>query len=154
MYGRQEGKGSVTVYIDLMKEKQQTDREVYDVDDWEEDLRSLKNIRYKRNKIAHECDAMDTAMCDEEDILWLEKFRERVMRGTDPLARLNREKQRKITKSVVRRRPAEYKTDFPSDYERDDRKKRNDRDNSPRELLLWGIWIAAFLLLVYWIIKG
>ena len=154
MYGRQEGKGSVTVYIDLMKEKQQTDREVYDVDDWEEDLRSLKNIRYKRNKIAHECDAMDTAMCDEEDILWLEKFRERVMRGTDPLARLNREKQRKITKSVVRRRPAEYKTDFPSDYERDDRKKRNDRDNSPRELLLWGIWIAAFLLLVYWIIRA
>ena len=54
MYGRQEGKGSVTVYIDLMKEKQQTDRDVYDVDDWEEDLRSLKNIRYKRNKIAHE----------------------------------------------------------------------------------------------------
>ena len=154
MYGRQEGKGSVTVYIDLMIEKQQTDRDVYDVDDWEEDLRSLKNIRYKRNKIAHESDAMDTAMCDEEDILWLEKFRERIMRSDDPLARLNREKQRKITKSAVRRRPAEYKTDFPSYYERYDRQKKNDKDNSPRELLLWGIWIAAFLLLVYWIIKG
>lgn len=64
MYGRQEGKGSVTVYIDLMKEKQQTDRDVYDVDDWEEDLRSLKNIRYKRNKIAHESDAMDADMCE------------------------------------------------------------------------------------------
>ena len=154
MYGRQDGKSSVTVYIDHMIEKQQTDRDVYDVDDWEEDFRNLRRLRHIRNELAHESDAMDTAMCDEEDILWLEKFRERVMRSDDPLARLNREKQRKITKSAVRRRPAVYKTDFPSDYERYDRQKKNDRDNSPRELLLWGIWIAAFLLLVYWIIKG
>ena len=153
MYGRQEGKGSVTVYIDLMKETEETDRDVYDVDDWEEDFRNLRRLRHIRNELAHESDAMDTAMCDEEDILWLEKFRERIMRSDDPLARLNREKQRKITKSAVRRRPTEYKTDFSSDYERYDRQKKNDRDNSPRELLLWGIWIAAFLLLVYWIIK-
>ena len=137
-----------------MKETEAPDRDVYDVDDWEEDFRNLRRLRHIRNELAHESDAMDADMCDEEDVLWLEKFRERVMRSDDPLARLNREKQRKITKSAVRRRPAEYKTDFPSDYERYDRQKKNDRDNSPRELLLWGIWIAAFLLLVYWIIKG
>lgn len=150
MYGRQEGKGSVTVYIDLMIEKQQTDRDVYDVDDWEEDLRSLKSIRYKRNKIAHESDAMDADMCDEKDILWLEKFRERVMRGTDPLAQLTRmkEQQRIHEESLARaRKQSSTPLDAP---EYDDNARNQGDENAPRDWWGWFILIFAAILLIYW----
>lgn len=149
MYGRQEGKGSVTVYIDLMKEKQQTDRDVYDVDDWEEDLRSLKNIRYKRNKIAHESDAMDADMCDEEDVLWLENFRERVMRGTDPLAQLTRmkEQQRIYEESLARaRKQSSTPLDAP---EYNGNARGRSTENAPSEWWGWFILIVAAIVLIY-----
>lgn len=151
MYGRQDGKSSVTVYIDLMIEKQQTDRDVYDVDDWEEDLRSLKNIRYKRNKIAHESDAMDADMCDEEDILWLEKFRERVMRGTDPLAQLTRmkERQRIYEESIARIREQRNSPSYDVP-EYDDNARNQGDENAPRDWWGWFILIFAAILLIYW----
>ena len=151
MYGRQEGKGSVTVYIDLMKETEETDRDVYDVDDWEEDFRNLRRLRHMRNELAHESDAMDTAMCDEEDILWLEKFRERVMRGTDPLAQLTRmkEQQRIYEESIARIR--EQRNSPSYDVPEYDGNARNQGDeNAPRDWWGWFILIFAAILLIYW----
>ena len=150
MYGRQDGKSSVTVYIDLMKEKQQTDRDVYDVDDWEEDLRNLKNIRYKRNKIAHESDAMDADVCDEKDISWLENFRVRIMSGTDPLAQLTRMKeQNRIYEESMARMRAKRNNPSYDVSEYNDSARDRDNKNAPSEWWGWFILIVAAIVLIY-----
>ncbi len=72
----------LSAYIDAMM---QTPGNYY-VRGWTEDLKKLKHYRWVRNKITHEPGCEEYNMCEPGDALWLDRFYERIMNGTDPLA--------------------------------------------------------------------
>ena len=53
---------------------------------WEEDYRLLKHYRHIRNRIAHDVDATEDALCTAEDAAWIEEFYGHILNQTDPLA--------------------------------------------------------------------
>ena len=73
----------ISAYIDEMT---QISRGSYVVGGWDEDLRHLKHYRWVRNRIVHDPDCTEQNMCAPEDAVWLEKFYQRIMNQTDPLA--------------------------------------------------------------------
>ncbi len=86
LYGSFNG---VSSYIEDMKG--QTDGSVY-VAHWRQELETLKHYRRVRNQIVHEPDCTEDNMCDDRDAEWLERFKERIMTGDDPLAQYHRAK--------------------------------------------------------------
>lgn len=56
------------------------------VSDWNEDLKQLKHYRQIRNQIVHEPDCSEETMCEPGDVEWLDRFYDRIMHQTDPLA--------------------------------------------------------------------
>lgn len=72
----------------------------YKVPMWEEDYRTLKHLRWLRNKIAHDTSATD---CGPDDIAQLEDFYDRILHSEDPLASL-----RKIEQASQVRMPRVY----------------------------------------------
>lgn len=73
----------VTGYIEDMEQVRNGD--LY-VPGWKTDYRQLKHYRYIRNQIAHENYATEETMCSLGDIEWVEKFFQRILKQTDPLA--------------------------------------------------------------------
>ncbi|MDE5577672.1 MAG: hypothetical protein K2J11_09830 [Oscillospiraceae bacterium] len=57
------------------------------VTSWDRDYRWLQRVQGLRNKIAHETSATD---CNEEDLVWLEEFHNRLLERQDPLALLGK----------------------------------------------------------------
>lgn len=77
--------GGVTQYIDSMTcnwAGQQL------VPGWVQDYKSLKHVRWLRNKLAHEF--VDYQLSEVEDLEFLEDFHHRVQRGCDPLSKAKR----------------------------------------------------------------
>lgn len=68
----------------------------YKVASWSSDYKSLKHIRWVRNRIAH--DSADFALSDENDLYFAELFYDRIMNQEDPLAKL------RITESKLKQR--------------------------------------------------
>ena len=153
-YGRQEGKGGVTVYLDRMKETE-NDAAVRDIKNWNDDFRRLQRLRHIRNQLAHEWDAMDTDMCEKEDILWLERFCKRVLGAEDPIAELIRIKEQnrhyKGTKKSARKQRNNKVSDLS---EHRGLSKNSDAENGPRDFLVWFILLAVFVLLIFRFVNG
>lgn len=61
------------------------------VPNWESDYRMLKHYRHIRNQIVHETGANEENMCTQEDTIWLEQFRRRILSRQDPLALYEKE---------------------------------------------------------------
>ena len=60
---------------------------------WDEDLKMLKHCRFVRNQISHEPGCTEENTCEPGDAAWVERFRERIIKGDDPLTRY-RERQK------------------------------------------------------------
>lgn len=56
---------------------------------WKDDYYQLKQMRWKRNQLAHEV-GYDTNIIENEDYKWLEDFFERLMDYSDPMSNLSR----------------------------------------------------------------
>lgn len=56
---------------------------------WKEDFLKLKNLRWVRNKLVHETSSFEHSLFSYDDILWLQTFRSRILKCTDPLALLH-----------------------------------------------------------------
>lgn len=88
----------VTSYINDME---RTDYSKHmGIRNWEDDLRRLKQLRHKRNYLAHE-GSFDEPLCTQEDIVWLTDFYDRIMRHNDPLAQMHLQKQRRPQKKTA-----------------------------------------------------
>ena len=78
----------ITTYIDAMKavpaEKSRA------VPGWNSDLGRLISLRHVRNQFAHDVGTVASALCSEEDIVWLENFYRRITEARDPLALLEK----------------------------------------------------------------
>lgn len=86
--------GGVTRYIDELKAIGY---------EYSEDCKTLKRLRHIRNQMAHDEGTFDYQMCDREDIIWLNTFYNRMMKGAVPLAvhyRVGRKVQNTVRNNV------------------------------------------------------
>lgn len=63
------------------------------------DIKTLKHLRYIRNRLTHDTDTLNTQMCTQADIDWLEGFYQKVYSVSDPLSLSLKTKS--ITKNIV-----------------------------------------------------
>lgn len=112
----------------------------YKVPGWGNDYKQLKHIRWIRNRIAHDVNAVD---CSIDDLNWLEEFHTRLLNQQDPLAKsyqIIREEQNRVTKNKQQNNSATYVNQKPIG-------KRESR------ILFWLVLIiavcAVFGLLIY-----
>lgn len=88
----------ITQYIDQLSDKDRTS----------ETLKTLKSLRYKRNKLVHEVNA-DVGPTLQE-IKWLTEFKNKVENKKDPLTVLERKNAKKGSPSVNKRKRPKRKS--------------------------------------------
>lgn len=94
--------GGVSRYIENMEAIAVSGRNV--VENWDRDYKTLKHLRWVRNKIAHETSV--TPISTEDDLADLEAFKRRIVTVCDPLATLRR-RQEEAWRNAEARRMAE-----------------------------------------------
>lgn len=90
MYGAKHG---VTCYIDEMAGQNARGRR--EVPDWSCCLSSLRRVRHKRNSLSHGEVSFDDECADEDDIDFIDGFKNLLLSGRDPLALLDRHGRRR-----------------------------------------------------------
>ncbi len=85
-----DNKLGVTLYLEDME--QNSYQGALKVTNWTSDYTHLKRVRNLRNEIAHSDEPLDYDLCTEEDIDFVESFRERILNQTDPLALLRKQR--------------------------------------------------------------
>ena len=63
--------------------------------DWENIYKKLKHIRWIRNQLAHEVGALNSNMVEEDDLLFVSNFYDKIINTNDPLAKLRKNRQSK-----------------------------------------------------------
>lgn len=53
---------------------------------WKDDYYKLKHYRYIRNKIVHDVGAEEAVLCSAADIVWIDRFYNRILNRQDPLS--------------------------------------------------------------------
>lgn len=81
----------VSEYIRQMELTPQADR--WYVYTWESDYKQLKHMRWVRNQLAHEVGTLDSDICTEEDLSWVQCFYDRIMDGQDPFTTIRKAKE-------------------------------------------------------------
>lgn len=61
---------------------------------WREDYKRLKNVRHKRNELAHDQVSFSDNVCTQDDVDFVRSFRERILMHTDPLSLLRKQTQK------------------------------------------------------------
>ena len=56
------------------------------VESWYYDYKTLKHLRWVRNKLAHDEGSLDEELCTEDDINWLKGFYQRILNKDDPFS--------------------------------------------------------------------
>ena len=59
---------------------------------WEDDYKQLKHIRWVRNQLAHEVGTLNSDICTEDDLDWVQSFYNRIMNGNDPFTIMRKAK--------------------------------------------------------------
>lgn len=91
-------------YIKDMSEcKEDTDK----IDNWDEDYFNLNKCMQIYNIIDLRENMLRKAQCTKQDIIWLQKFEKRLIKGTDPLAKYKKRKEtlEKINATVEKVKP-------------------------------------------------
>lgn len=102
-----DGQHGVTSYINDMENLSSTAS--YKIPDWNYDLRSLKDIRHKRNCLSHGEVSFSELLADSNDVNYAATFRKRILSQTDPLALYNQKMNQ------PHRPDNSYKVDTPVD---------------------------------------
>lgn len=124
---------------------------------WKEDFLKLKNLRWVRNKLVHETSSFEHSLFSYDDILWLQTFRLRILKCTDPLALLH---QSCIKSAKAYAKPHEQKT--PASYSADNKNKTiaesrtytSSQSNRPRRILKAATIILLAALVAVLILKS
>lgn len=97
IYGRRNGVGQ---YIEDMERMSYQERLA--VPSWEQVYKTLKHLRWVRNRIAH--DSGEIQICEKCDIQDVNNFYDDIMSGYDPLTQLRRYREHRAdVKKTVRR---------------------------------------------------
>lgn len=75
----------VSGYIRLMESEWYGEQYV---STWNSDLKKLKHVRWVRNQLSHEVGTLESNICSQFDLEFVDDFYERIMNTTDPLAML------------------------------------------------------------------
>lgn len=59
---------------------------------WEDDYKQLKHVRWVRNQLAHEVGTLNSDICTEDDLDWVQSFYNRIMDGSDPFTVIRKAK--------------------------------------------------------------
>lgn len=76
----------VTQYITDMEKNISIFRR--NVPEWDYVYNQLKYLRRIRNKLVHEVGTLNSDICTEEDIKWIEDFCQKILTRNDPLAKV------------------------------------------------------------------
>lgn len=142
-------KHGVTSYIDEMIEKRALG-EVY-VRNWELYLTALRGVRHKRNMLAHGEKSFSESCATPDDITFTDNFREELLKGSDPLATLEKEHKRHLQKAkqqlAEKSRMSEQKQSVAST------RRTNEEENAPKfskraAIALWIIIAAALAAVI------
>ena len=80
----------VSEYVRQMESTPPFDRRY--VFTWEDDYKQLKHVRWVRNQLAHEVGTLDSDICTEDDLDWVQSFYDRIMNGSDPFTIMRKAK--------------------------------------------------------------
>ncbi|MBR5157478.1 MAG: hypothetical protein IKW59_06905 [Clostridia bacterium] len=128
----------LSAYIDEMIN---TPNGNYYVNNWDDDLKTLKHYRWVRNQISHEPGCNESNMCDPKDELWLNHFYSRIMKQTDPLSMYR--KARSSTNNSRSRAQASYEYRPQTDIS-------NYQSKQKRHYLRIILWVIIVLILFLW----
>lgn len=102
------GQNGVSEYLTEMEDKAPVGR--FYVAGWDEDYRTLKHVRWVRNKLAHESDV--DGIAEESDLRFVKQFHERLIQGQDPLTALQKAiaEEEKKKRAAAKKKAAAKKT--------------------------------------------
>lgn len=112
---------------------------------WNKDFKSLKHIRWVRNRIAHDSD--ETQISNPSDLLFVENFYERIFSGTDPLTLL-----RKANKNTEQKKKQKTEYEVQSQPVVTAHKKKKSHPLLST-LLCVGIGLLVFAVIYYIMMK-
>lgn len=99
-------KEGVSEYIRQMENVPWNDRRF--VPSWESDYKTLKHMRWLRNRLAHEVGSLNSQVCTQDDVAWIMAFHRKILEVCDPLAVVSKEqKQRSLNRQADSRPPME-----------------------------------------------
>lgn len=83
------------------------------VSTWEKDYKQLKHIRWVRNQLAHEVGTLNSDICTQDDLDWVQSFYSRIMNGSDPftiIRKAGEEEAARAKQQAAEKKAAEKKT--------------------------------------------
>ena len=83
-------KDGVTEYIRIMESEYLGEKYV---PTWKIDLKELKHIRWVRNQLSHEVGTLQSDICSQNDLNYVEYFYKKIIERNDPLALLRKERE-------------------------------------------------------------
>lgn len=128
----------VTSYIEDMKNESSPYKK--DIPEWHSSLKSLIDIRHKRNILTHEPDTLDMDIVSESEISFVKKFRQSILEQSDPMSKVMKiHNEKKITLQNNSKQ-------HPTETENNTRNNRN-------FFIGWILLIAFMVFLIYEICK-
>lgn len=135
-------RSGVSEYIlDMEKNMSEGEKKV---ENWTADYKTLKHLRWVRNKIAHE--AGDIQISEDQDLDAVCAFRDRVIRGKDPITLLN--KAKKAAK------PASSRSSSASGKSKTAAKKKQKKNLIPIVIAIEVIILLVGLYFIFRMTKG
>ena len=83
-------KDGVTEYIRIMESEYLGEKYV---STWKIDLKELKHVRWVRNQLSHEVGTLQSDICSQDDLNYVEYFYKKIIERNDPLALLRKERE-------------------------------------------------------------
>lgn len=92
----------VSEYISQMELAPWNDRRY--VSTWEDDYKQLKHVRWVRNQLAHEVGTLNSDICTEDDLDWVQSFYNGIMNGSDPFSIIRKAKDEERRRTAQQRK--------------------------------------------------
>ena len=118
------GYDGVSGYIRLMESEWYGEQYV---STWNSDLKKLKHVRWVRNQLSHEVGKLESNICSQFDLEFVDDFYERIMNTTDPLAMLRKARE------IENQRKNNIKQEYSRNIQNADIDSGNEQKNGQRK---------------------
>lgn len=113
----------VSEYIRQMESVPYAERRYYA--DWENDYKTLKRLRWIRNRLAHEVGTLEGDFCTQEEIESIRDFHRRILNVCDPLSVVRERKREEEQKSHRYRDSGTSREEMPTNANQGDEKRKS-----------------------------
>lgn len=93
------------------------------VESWYYDYKTLKHLRWVRNKLAHDEGSLDEELCTEDDINWLKGFYQRILDKDDPFSIIEEKSKPKKAEKPKKGKKVKVKKEKPVKIKKEKPKK-------------------------------